>query len=80
MFVDPFHGGELLTREDAFRRITVAVGRPIAGGDESLRPATHQQWIARMIHNLVNVFAANGRSREVAAMSEMMSLLDGSIY
>lgn len=84
MYVDPFYRGEMLTREDALSRITAAIGRPLvshaAGGDESLRPATHQQWIARMIHNLVNLFAADGRSRDVAAMSEMMALLDGSLF
>lgn len=84
MYVDPFYGGELLTRADALRRISAAIGRRVegaaAGGDESLGAATHQQWIARMIHNLVNVFAAGGRRQDVAAMSEMMGLLDGSLF
>jgi regulator of sirC expression with transglutaminase-like and TPR domain len=80
MYVDPFFDGQLLTPEDAFGRISMAIGRPVMAADEHLRVATHQQWIARMLHNLVNVFAADGRQNDVAAMSEMMNLLEQSLF
>jgi regulator of sirC expression with transglutaminase-like and TPR domain len=75
MLVDPFHGGKVLTRAEAFDQIDKIIGRPIERSDENLRPATHRQWLARMLGNLVRIYAATGDQQELAAMTELAQLL-----
>lgn len=75
MYVDPFFGGGLLSREEVFERVSQATGSEIKPGPESLSRATPRQWLARMLHNLQAVFAAAHRERDVYAMQEMEALL-----
>ena len=75
MYVDPFYGGGLLDREDVCRRIAEATGRDEPLPIESLTPATHRQWLARMLNNLQAVFAHTGRERDLYAMQELQGLL-----
>lgn len=75
MFVDPFFGGELLDRRDVCRRIVETTGRDVPVAEEWLLPATHRQWISRMLHNLQAVFAQTGRERDLYAMQELHELL-----
>ena len=46
MIVDPFFGGQMLTREEAFDRIDRVAGRPMPRQDEMLATPTHEQWLA----------------------------------
>ena len=75
MYVDPFYGGELLNRNDVCRRIAETTG--LAPGDSSqwLSPASHRQWLGRMLNNLQAIFAHSGRERDLYAMQELQSLL-----
>jgi regulator of sirC expression with transglutaminase-like and TPR domain len=75
MYVDPFFGGGLLNEEEAYARIAAATGQPVIPARELLRPATHRQWLARMLNNLQATFAASGRDRDVYAMQELQQLL-----
>ena len=43
--------------------------------DQWLAPATHRQWLSRMLNNLQAVFAHTGRERDLYAMQELQSLL-----
>ena len=79
MIVDPFHQGQMLTREEAFDRMDQATGRPVPRTDRNLMPATHRQWIGRMLQNLASIYAANGDADDVAAMSELGGLLGMSL-
>jgi regulator of sirC expression with transglutaminase-like and TPR domain len=76
MYVDPFHGGELLDGADVCRRIAETTG--LAAGDPAqlLQPATHRQWLSRMLNNLQAVFAHRGRERDLYAMQELQQLLE----
>jgi hypothetical protein len=38
-------------------------------------PATHRQWLSRMLNNLQAVFAHTGRERDLYAMQELQGLL-----
>jgi regulator of sirC expression with transglutaminase-like and TPR domain len=78
MFVDPFYGGGLLDRDDVCRRITETTG--VVAIDSSLwfAPATHRQWLSRMLNNLQAVFAHAGRERDLYAMQELQGLLVGA--
>ena len=75
MYVDPFFGGALLTREDIFRRIEATTGRAPDDSSQWLAPATNRQWLGRMLNNLQAVFAHSGRERDLYAMQELQELL-----
>jgi regulator of sirC expression with transglutaminase-like and TPR domain len=76
MYVDPFFGGALLTRSDVYRRIEATTGRPPSKSSDWLAPATHQQWLSRMLNNLQAIFARSGRERDLYAMQELQQLLE----
>jgi regulator of sirC expression with transglutaminase-like and TPR domain len=80
MLIDPFFRGQMLSRDEAFARMDDAVGRRLPRSERNLRPATHKQWIGRMLQNLVGVYAAQGQPDEVAAMSELAQLLGMPIF
>jgi regulator of sirC expression with transglutaminase-like and TPR domain len=75
MYVDPFHGGELLHGADVCRRIAETTGLAADDPAKLLQPATHRQWLSRMLNNLQAVFAHRGRERDLYAMQELQSLL-----
>lgn len=78
MYVDPFYGGELLYGDDVCRRIADTTGMAAADSSQWLRPATHRQWLGRMLNNLQAVFAHTGRERDLYAMQELQELLTDS--
>ena len=75
MYVDPFYGGELLNADDVCRRIAETTGIVAAEPSQLLTPATHRQWLGRMLNNLQAVFAHAGRERDLYAMQELQELL-----
>src|SRR5262245_12533601 len=75
MYLDPFYGGEVLHREDVCRRIAATTGRELNDPSAWLEPATHRQWLSRMLNNLQAIFAQTGRERDLYAMLELQSLL-----
>jgi regulator of sirC expression with transglutaminase-like and TPR domain len=77
MYVDPFYGGELLDQNDVCRRIAETAGLIPLDSSQWLAPATHRQWLSRMLNNLQAVFAHTGRERDLYAMQELQDLLAG---
>jgi regulator of sirC expression with transglutaminase-like and TPR domain len=75
LYVDPFYGGELLDGHDVCRRIAETTGLVAADPSRWLTPATHRQWLSRMLNNLQAVFAHTGRERDLYAMQELQELL-----
>jgi regulator of sirC expression with transglutaminase-like and TPR domain len=75
IYVDPFYGGELLHAADVCRRIAETTGMVAADSSQWLAPATHRQWLSRMLTNLQAVFAHAGRERDLYAMQELQELL-----
>jgi regulator of sirC expression with transglutaminase-like and TPR domain len=75
MYVDPFYGGELLNPDDVCRRIISTTGLSPTNSSQWLAPATHRQWLSRMLNNLQAVFAHAGRERDLYAMQELQELL-----
>ena len=75
MLVDPFGGGRVMTRDEAFARIARVSGRSLPADDDLLRPASPRQWLARMIQNLLHAFSQRDRDRDAAAMIELRDLL-----
>jgi len=75
LLVDPFFGGRMMNREEAFEVIENVTQQPVPRDEALLRPASHEQWLARIITNLQMVFANQGRGNDVAAMSELQRAL-----
>jgi regulator of sirC expression with transglutaminase-like and TPR domain len=75
MIVDPFFGGQKLTRDEAYDRLDRVHGRPIPRSEEFLATATHEQWVARILGNLRQLFATEGRRDDLAAMTELSHAL-----
>jgi regulator of sirC expression with transglutaminase-like and TPR domain len=79
MLVDPFYGGGVLNDEEAFVRMEHVTGRPVPRTSRYLAKASHSQWLSRMLVNLQHIFAVKDRRHDLAAMSELQSLLDQSL-
>jgi regulator of sirC expression with transglutaminase-like and TPR domain len=75
MLVDPFAGGRLLTPDEAQDRLHSMFGPDVEWVEDLLAPASTRHWLTRMLQNLLNIFGAEGRYADVAAMLEMEMLL-----
>jgi len=69
--IDPFFGGQVLSIEEAQQRVRDTVGEEAEWSDEFLHPVSHQQWLTRMLQNLLHVYATSGRYYQLAAMLEL---------
>ena len=74
ILIDPFNAGRSLTRDDAIALVEATSGEK-ATYQMALRPATHRQWIRRMLHNLMLVFEMQERRGDADAMREMLTLV-----
>ncbi|MEM8678519.1 MAG: transglutaminase-like domain-containing protein [Planctomycetota bacterium] len=74
ILVDVFNGGRMLTRDDALQLVRETTGDDVSCAS-ALRPATHRQWLQRMLHNLMLVFEMQERHTDALAMREMLALL-----
>jgi regulator of sirC expression with transglutaminase-like and TPR domain len=75
MFVDPFFAGTLLTEEELGQRVRLAVGVELPADQLSFQPASHRQWLSRILNNLQAVFAHQDRPLDLAAMQELQAAL-----
>ena len=75
LLVDPFHGGRLLTEDEARDRMHDTFGEEAEWSDDLLQPVSNLHWLTRMIQNLLHVFAANRHYADLAAMLELEMLL-----
>lgn len=75
LIVDPFYNGQALSVVEAFRRIEQVAGRKIPRNELYLTPATHVQWLARIIGNLQALFANERRQDDLGAMTELQHIL-----
>lgn len=75
IIVDPFFRGQLLTQAEAFERLRHVTNRPIPRDERLLMPATHRQWIGRMLTNLQALFHEQGNVVDEQAMGELSQAL-----
>jgi regulator of sirC expression with transglutaminase-like and TPR domain len=75
MFVDPFFGGQVLSRQEAFDRIDRVTGCRLPRTNQMLATATHEQWLIRILGNLRQLFSTDGRVEDLAAMTELLAAL-----
>ena len=77
MIVDPFHGGAMLSGEEARALARQVTGQEDISLETIMQPATHRQWIARILANLLHVFSMQNHVDHIGAMSELYDLLKG---
>ena len=75
MLVDPYFRGTVLTEREAFHRMEQATRRQVPRSPYFLRPATHEEWISRILANLQHIYASLRRFDDLAAMNELQELL-----
>jgi regulator of sirC expression with transglutaminase-like and TPR domain len=68
-FIDPFHGGELLSADQCYDRAQMAIGDP-----KVLKPVDKRQILYRMINNLRGIYFS--RRRYAKAMQVMDLLIE----
>jgi regulator of sirC expression with transglutaminase-like and TPR domain len=76
LLVDAFHGGRVLTRDEAFKKIEDIAGGAVARDDALLRPASHAHWLIRLIQNLAHAFEKRQQRDDRAAMLELRTLVE----
>ena len=77
LLVDAFNAGRILTDEQAIEIIENAGGQKIEEDAVDLfQPATHRQWIERMLNNLIAIYHRQSMTRDLAAMRELKGLLN----
>jgi regulator of sirC expression with transglutaminase-like and TPR domain len=74
-WIDAYHGGRVLDRQDAAERVAACAGPDTGFDEEMLRPVTHRHWATRLIQNLLQAYTSDGRHADVAAMLELEILL-----
>lgn len=75
MIVDPFFGGQMLSRDEAYERLDRVAGKVLPRSAEYLSIASHSEWMKRLIGNLRQLFATEGRRDDLAAMTELHHVL-----
>jgi regulator of sirC expression with transglutaminase-like and TPR domain len=76
MFVDPFQRGRVVSRDEVCERVAQLTGQALLRPDDAVPLATHRQWIARILLNLIALFTRQGPPEHLAAMKELLALLE----
>jgi regulator of sirC expression with transglutaminase-like and TPR domain len=77
-FVDPFQRGRVVSRDEVCEQVAQLTGQALLRPDDAVPLATHRQWIARILFNLIGHFTRQGPAANLAAMKELLALLDQS--
>lgn len=75
MLIDPYHGGAALSAEEAYGLIDRTFGQAVERSYSLEEPATHTQWIERILRNLQRNFEHLGFDNDHRAMGELQFLL-----
>lgn len=70
-FVDPFHGGAVLSTAEAHARVEQVLGYKVHREPNVLAVADAGSWLRRMLRNLEGTFAQAQRERDRHAMQEL---------
>lgn len=75
-FVDPFNGGQILTREDCQQRFTEMFGNEQEFSERMLSIVSPRQMLFRMLNNLKTIYLKAHTFEKSLAMVDMMLLAD----
>ncbi len=73
--IDPFHGGALVTEEEARRLYHSIAGADAVWEKRFLAPVSHLEWVTRMINNLRYQAHASGDREALTGYTELLSIL-----
>jgi regulator of sirC expression with transglutaminase-like and TPR domain len=77
MLVDPFHAGKLLSPVEAVGLIERVLQQPWEEDEDWFPVCQPSQWLGRILANLRSTLIHAGSYRDVAAMRELQSILNG---
>ncbi len=75
-YVDCFHGGGVLSLDEAIDMVQQVVEQPLPRTADSLPVVTPAEWLARLLRNLERAYERAERTDDAEAMREMRSLLE----
>lgn len=75
LYLDPFHGGQLLSAGDCRRLVQDMFGPSVPWREEFLAPYTKRDILFRMLNNLKQVFLGTREYRRAVTVLEQMSLI-----
>ena len=75
-FVDPFQRGRVVSRDEVCEQVAQLTGQSLLRPDDAVPLATHRQWIARILFNLIGHFTRQAAAENLAAMKELLALLE----
>jgi regulator of sirC expression with transglutaminase-like and TPR domain len=75
IFVDAFHGGEILFPQDCKDRLTQLFGQPVELQPAFLQPVSSRHFLARMLTNLKFIYLESGKLGKALAAIERILLL-----
>jgi regulator of sirC expression with transglutaminase-like and TPR domain len=78
IFIDPFHGGAILTRESCELRVSQVLGVPVTLDQEQLEPSPSDQIVLRLLGNLKVIYARQGDHPRALRVQERIWALDRS--
>jgi regulator of sirC expression with transglutaminase-like and TPR domain len=74
-WIDPFHGGEVLSREDCATRLQQIYGQSLAWHDTYLEPVSDHNILRRMLYNLKAIYAQREDYNRALSIVERLLLL-----
>lgn len=77
VYLDPFHGGEVLDEEGCRRRFAEIVGEGVPFDPRWLRPATKIEIVARVLANLKQIYTARAQWRNVEWVARARASIPG---
>jgi regulator of sirC expression with transglutaminase-like and TPR domain len=75
MIVDCFSGGKLLSEDEVIARGMKMTREGSMAESAVIEVATHRQWVARILANLIHTFTLENRRDDIAAVSELYDVL-----
>lgn len=76
IFVDPFHGGEILFSEDCHERLAQFYGRPMELQPQFIQPVSSRQFLVRMLTNLKHIYLSQSEWLKSLAAIEQILITD----
>lgn len=76
VFLDPFHGGAVLTPEDCRRLAEGMFGPRMAWRDSFLDPCTKYEFLFRLLNNLKVVYEHSGAPEKVVGITQRMLMVN----
>jgi len=79
LFIDPFHGGILLSKDECAARLRQVAGDTLTWSDAHLSPVSNREFLARMVRNLKASYARVKDLERALRMIEWLIAFDPAI-